>query len=1203
MEAFVTPGNRQFIAEFLKVAKRDPNVEFECKLLSGQIQTKDVADRLMRACELLSTETKDQIPYLTVSYKDKTRVTVTGVNEVHRVCMTNSFKGIPISVEKKELYGGRDTIDATEIGARFTLRRETHLRKDTDAKPNDPTAFIRLITRKSYKSKSGLFQIDVSMVKSRKTTPQLVRDILKEQHSYEVEVEFIRRDTTLTEDVIVGDLLEIIAELSKAFYQTQFLLSASDMQRYENEFRESGNKFYNLVTLERQHIRADLPHNILEGYTVTNKADGERCGLYVARDRKLLRVIGNTGQITWTGYTAVSNAAHSHVGDFVDGEYIAAKNLFCIFDVYRFRTRDSKGLPLMLESDDKTMKDPLSSRLGCGRLFVQDLQTDFTLSPTAQPIRIETKLFFAGDDMAMEESIREMLKTEFDYETDGLIFTPRASKVAPPEDRNKNTWVRVYKWKPPQQNSIDFLLRFSPDDMFDVVLKKQVKAGQLFVSRSAGDDIVYPRETMTGEYIPRALPADLQNIADTSDRVPSLFQPISPADPDAYKVYLPLNDKGVPVDETETKIENNTIVECSYDTETSRWTVMRTRYDKTYQYRVLRKQQYGNDVRTANSVWSSIHIPVTLDMIQSVVSSPFVSDLDSDMYYRDDLKRNARVFADVYDFHLQIKDDLYKNNVRKGDTLLELASGHAGDLQRWVRSKPSKVVGMDLSLSNITSPTKGAAIRYIRETRSRPKGSVPPTLFVQGDMTHYPLFEQEDKYLPILRGEASGSTEYLRQFDGLNKFDSLSCQFALHYACESEEKFKAFARNVKDTCNGTFFGTCSDGKEIYSLLFDRDTHSFGMKHPKTGTYVEAGKYTKEYTESGSWEEDAKFGMPVKVLLESFEQPQTEYLVPFERVVELMEEAGFELAETELFRDIYSNQNKSVLNEQQQTFSFLNRSFVFRRRADIEEEEEIAEVVVPTDEPAPALAPAPEAPKEDELPPTEWDYENMPEGPPAPPTKPRFKSLTTQLSAPAPAPAPAPVEQPAPAPAPEAPKPVKRKLKKAVGGLPEEMPILFFGPTPKEDSSQNFSNQSAHPITVDDVQYKTVEHFIQAQKAKLFGDEKTYTEILKKAKTPSSAKKMGGKIEGFVTEVWESKQDEIYEKGVRAKFVQHPSLRKQLTDTGEKMIGEADPRDFYWGIGTGAALEKAKTPSKWKGMNKMGKLLMKLRRQFQAEATS
>ena len=1176
MEAFVTPGNRQFVAEFIKVAKRDPTAEFECKLLSGKIQTKDVADRLMRACETLSVETTDQAPYLTISYKDKTRVTVRGVNEVHRVCMTNSFKGVPLTVEKKELYGGRDTIDATEIGARFTLRRETHLRKDTDAKPNDPTAFIRLITRKSYTSKSRLFQIDVSMVKSRKTTPQLVRDILKEQHSYEVEIEFVRRDTKLSEDVIVNDLMEIVGELSKAFYQTQFLLSASDMLRYEQEFRDSGNKFYNLVTLERQHIRADLPHNILEGYTVTNKADGERCGLYVARDRKLLRVISNTGQITWTGYSVAPNAVHSHAGDFADGEYISAKNLFCIFDIYRFRTRDAKGLPLMLDSDDKTAKDPLASRLGCARLFVQDLRTDFLLSPTAEPVRIETKLFYAGDDKAMEESIQAMLSTEFEYEIDGLIFTPRASKVAPPEDRDKNTWLRVYKWKPPAQNSIDFLLRFSQDETFDTVLKQRVKEGQVYVARSAGDDIVYPRETMTGEYVPRKLPADLQHIADTSDRVPSLFQPTSPADPDAYKIYLPLNDKGVPVDEAGIKIENNTIVECAYDTGTSRWTVMRTRYDKTYQYRVLRKQQYGNDVRTANSVWSSIHVPVTQDMLQSIVSNPLDSLLDSDMYYRDDLKRNARVFGDVYDFHLQIKDGLYKHNVRQGDTLLELASGHGGDLQRWILTKPSKVVGMDLSLSNITSPTKGAAIRYIRESRSKPKGAVPPVLFVQGDMTHTPLFDQEDKYLRILKGEVEGSTPYLRQFYGLKAFDAVSCQFALHYACESEEKFRAFAQNVKDTCNGTFFGTCSDGKEIYSLLYGKETHSFGMKHAKTGTYVEAGKYTKEYAQGSSWEEDAKFGMPVRVLLESFEQPQTEYLVPFESVVNIMEEIGFELAETELFRDIHSNQTRARLNEQQQTFSFLNRSFVFRRRADIvEEEAETVEVPVDTgaEEPAPEPAPEPEAP-----------------------AKPRFKSLTTQLGAPAPE----PPKKEEPAPEPEAP--VKRKLKKVLLA-PEEMPVLFFGPTPKEDSSQNFSNQSAHPVTVDDVQYKTVEHYIQAQKAKLFGDEKTYAEILKKAKTPSSAKQMGGKVEGFVTEVWESKQDEIYERGVRAKFVQHPSLRRQLTDTGDKMIGEADPRDFYWGIGTAAALEKAKTPSKWKGMNKMGKLLMKLRRTFQEETTA
>jgi ribA/ribD-fused uncharacterized protein len=75
-----------------------------------------------------------------------------------------------------------------------------------------------------------------------------------------------------------------------------------------------------------------------------------------------------------------------------------------------------------------------------------------------------------------------------------------------------------------------------------------------------------------------------------------------------------------------------------------------------------------------------------------------------------------------------------------------------------------------------------------------------------------------------------------------------------------------------------------------------------------------------------------------------------------------------------------------------------------------------------------------------------------------------------------------------------------------------------------------------------------------------------------------------------------------EKAVRAKFVQHPELRKELMATEEKIIGKADPRDTYWGIGTSMDLEKAKFPSKWRGQNKLGRMLMALRNTFKSEAS-
>jgi ribA/ribD-fused uncharacterized protein len=73
---------------------------------------------------------------------------------------------------------------------------------------------------------------------------------------------------------------------------------------------------------------------------------------------------------------------------------------------------------------------------------------------------------------------------------------------------------------------------------------------------------------------------------------------------------------------------------------------------------------------------------------------------------------------------------------------------------------------------------------------------------------------------------------------------------------------------------------------------------------------------------------------------------------------------------------------------------------------------------------------------------------------------------------------------------------------------------------------------------------------------------------------------------------------VMEKAVRAKFVnpKHELLPKLLA-TGDREIGEANPRDKFWGIGTSADTADAKNPKKWKGQNQLGKMLMKLRNEF------
>jgi ribA/ribD-fused uncharacterized protein len=1132
------------LREFVDIANGDDRAELEAKVLPGRIRTRDVADRIRSAIEKLTVGKPVEEHRLTYTFKDGTRVNVLGPDNIHRVCVTQSFSKIPVLVERKVRYfqvsqipsgaesklGERDVLDVNDFYTRFTLRSETPLRKDYSGPVQDPNAYIRVLHRTSYTTASGEFRIDFSQVKSKQNGETLT-EVLKLPPTYELEIEYLAPKTPRSSKEVIASLLRLIERILGAYQNTHFVLPETRLARYLEEFKLSGNVFYNLVTLERRHLRADRVGNILKGYTVTNKADGLRCGLYVARDRNVIRVTAQ-GSVSWTGITATSD---EHIEDFVDGEFMEDKNLFCIFDVYHFRSKNTKVLPLFT-TDEDMVRNPMSSRLGCGRQFVEDLRTKFTMLPSDTPMRIETKMFLAGDGPMMEQAIQTILDTQFEYATDGLIFTPRATQVAPIGELRGQTWQRVYKWKPPHENTIDFLMRFDgKTTTYDNVLKQDVRLGKLFVSRNPGQDIVYPCETMTGEYVPPTLPADLQRIVLSGVRAPSIFQPGAPRDPDAYQIAIPVNEKGVPTDIHNRRIEDDTIIECSYNVDTRRWSIKRTRYDKTYDYRVRGQPQYGNDIAVADNVWTTIHVPVTEDMLRAVASNPPDDTFEDDLYYRDDLDSRTRILKQVYGFHNRIKEQLYQSYALPGNTLIEFACGRGGDLFKWKRSKLSKVVGLDYSQTNLTMPRQGACARYLNE-KAKKDGFLPKVLFVQADMTK-PLEDQDNKYLNIVLGKQEADTPYLREFASLTKFDVGSCQFAIHYACESEEIFKVFVENVRKHCDGIFFGTCMDGAAVYSLLAGKDRHVFRRN---SQVFAEIGK---KYDDAGTW--TPEFGQQVEVMLESLEKPQLEYLVPFERVIELFAEAGFELISSEPFGEFYAQQKGIALAATEQDFSFLYKTFVFKKVRKTEEKVEEVEVAVVVEEQPPAEEPKPEeeAPKPAEEP---------------KPTSKRRKRIVPKEEAPPPA--------------------------------PGEEPVMFFSKLPE---NKEFSNFYAVDFMMDGVEMKSAEHAFQYYKAKTFGDE-VHAEKILKAKSAQSAKSFGKKVANFDVKVWDEKKDDVMRQIIRAKF-SVPELRAKLLETGTRPMVEANPRDSYWGIGT----SKIDKPEKW-GQNKLGKILEEVRAQLKSE---
>jgi ribA/ribD-fused uncharacterized protein len=132
-----------------------------------------------------------------------------------------------------------------------------------------------------------------------------------------------------------------------------------------------------------------------------------------------------------------------------------------------------------------------------------------------------------------------------------------------------------------------------------------------------------------------------------------------------------------------------------------------------------------------------------------------------------------------------------------------------------------------------------------------------------------------------------------------------------------------------------------------------------------------------------------------------------------------------------------------------------------------------------------------------------------------------------------------------------------------------------------------------------VKYKSAEHAYQGIKAKTFGDNEAFEKI-QKAKSAQSAKAAGKKVKEYKEETWKEKKDEAMKTILRAKFTQNLDLRKKLLDSGDKVIANADSRDKYWGIGTSTNTTMAKDPAKWKGENKLGKMLEELRTTIKAE---
>ncbi|MBD2484740.1 NADAR family protein [Planktothrix sp. FACHB-1365] len=140
-----------------------------------------------------------------------------------------------------------------------------------------------------------------------------------------------------------------------------------------------------------------------------------------------------------------------------------------------------------------------------------------------------------------------------------------------------------------------------------------------------------------------------------------------------------------------------------------------------------------------------------------------------------------------------------------------------------------------------------------------------------------------------------------------------------------------------------------------------------------------------------------------------------------------------------------------------------------------------------------------------------------------------------------------------------------------------MTIYFY--SSREKPYGCFSNFSAHGFMLDELYWATSEHYFQAQKFV----NTPYLEKVRQTKTPKDAANLGRNRSLPLRSDWDQVKDQVMRKAVLQKFRTHIDIRYILLSTGDKMLVENSPIDYYWGCGKDGS-----------GKNKLGQILMEVR---------
>ena len=834
-------------------------------------------------------------------------------------------------------------------------------------------------------------------------------NVLKNDMEYEIEIEYLGNKSVISKSnkdndkQILVQFIRHIITVQQAIQKSYYIISNTERNILIDQYKSLiGDYKFNgpmNVSITRRHI-VEKNYNeynnsisIRKGYSVTDKADGERNLLIILDD-------GSMFMMNRKNHIRKLEAKCPNLKmSIFDVEYLMKDknnnniNMLLLFDVYFVNGEDMRQRILYRNNDEIRKNIEQQSRYEIMMEKMEEFNTNIQKSDS-NTLEVLLKNFYFGDnDIIDEESISKInsLKSymsnldkdsaeyrhiqesisvlkadtlifkqaskvynkEYPYHIDGLVFTPKNLAVGEEPERDKKDmfngrWYRCLKWKPPEENSIDFMCIFKKDSTNKYETKYLTKDGKVISCRIVMLHVGYNPRVHTKHNSFRVLN---ENIMFDDGYNPTIFAPVEPYMNNIHICYLPIVNGNCYADDKNI-ITNNSIVEFTYNSGKDIgfcWNPLR-----------IRDTLKPNDFITANNVWNSIFNPVTLDMI----STGEVYDT-SEVYFDNFQKRSNKKSKPMNDFHSFIKKKIIKDNLLNKKTILDIGVGKAGDLNHWLDAGCSMVVGIDSVKDNLDNSNNGACNRMLskysslveNKSKSSRNNSTAPNSAAMKQLLENSLMVWADcskniidgsaakddlskHYLNLLYGgihESETSNIKLKKFynKGNDRFDLVVSNFAIHYFFENIDSLEAVLNNVSSSLvdGGRFVCSTINGSKLFNNL----------KHNNVYHSVDLSwKIEKKYTQTEFPDSIKSLGYKVGVYVDSIGQTLDEYLVNPEFFTELCSEHGLKLIETRQFEEVFNTEsaNKTIYGEMlnmddtYKPYSFLNMYMVFEKHSEL-----------------------------------------------------------------------------------------------------------------------------------------------------------------------------------------------------------------------------------------------------------------------------